>query len=314
MTVVRSPLKNPELELSIPEEVSLRFRPRQLDSIAQRNEADDEASITSEISLDLLAKGREHDEKVGRTCSSSWNPDGSDYSLDILLGNNIGDEHQSCKDDSAKESLMTSDYSLNIRLSKSHHSIKTTMSSSMLGTSQHSTDSISTFATTKTNKSTEVNLSEETGSMISASRVRKVSFLPRVRIHRVPNRKSMARAVRGLIWYDRADFKIIRQECFDTIELLQRGDLVNEDEGMCPLGLEYKTAQNYRERQRNKREVRQVVFDEQEFQRENSLNEPEWISRVSREQSRSCTKNALDAARKVEEGILQYLGLDDRYH
>jgi hypothetical protein len=59
--------------------------------------------------------------------------------------------------------------------------------------------------------------------------------------------------------------------------------------------------------------VRQVVFEEQQFQRENELPDPEWIARVSREQSQSCIQGALEIARKVEKDANTYLGLDDRY-
>jgi hypothetical protein len=124
----------------------------------------------------------------------------------------------------------------------------------------------------------------------------------------------MLRAERKYVWYDREELKTIRQECFETIHLIQDGGLIDEDEGMCSLGLEYKTAENYKSRQRNKRQVREVVFDEQEFQRENGLVEPEWIARVSMEQSTSSIQGALATAKAMQEDIMAYLGLDDQYH
>jgi hypothetical protein len=59
-------------------------------------------------------------------------------------------------------------------------------------------------------------------------------------------------------------------------------------------------------------EVRQCVFDEQQFQRENELPDPEWIARVSREQSKTCVDGALETARLVEQEVVQYLGVTNR--
>ena len=300
------------IEFSIPEEVSLRLKPRQVDTQPEEN---DDASITSDISLDFLARERE-EEKVAANLSSAsdgWNPDGSDYSLDVLLVSKENDDLSSS--DSAKESLMTSDYSLNIRLSRSQHSLKaqsnhvtkyTQSSSSIgLGASQHSMD---TFATFGTSKSAETDLGA--GDRKEESPKRKVSFFSRVRILRVTNRKDLNKSQVQRVWYSRDDFKEIRNECFETIKRMQAGDMVNEDDGFCTLGLEYKTKESYKSRQRNKMEVRQVVFEEQEFQRENQMPDPDWIARVSMEQSYECIGGAREKARKVQEEINEFLGLN----
>lgn len=311
-----------QMEISIPEEVSLRLKPRQIET--SNPDDDDDASITSEISLDFLAKEREG-ERAATTQSSasnaSWNPDSSDYSLDVLL--RPAEDGDRSASDSAKESLMTSDYSLNIRLSRSQHSLKasqhslkgTQSSSSIgLGASQHSFDTFATFGTTRTSKSADTELSEETEEKKEEAPQRKVSFFARVRIMRITNRKDLNKTQIKRVWYSRDEFKDIRKECFDTIKVMQDGDIVDEDEGFCTLGLEYKTKANYKARQRNKSEVRQVVFEEQTFQRENEMPDPDWIARVSREQSRICVEGACETARKVEEEIKEYLGLSDRYH
>ena len=336
MTVMHQ-LQGKKLEISIPEEVSLRLKPRLFEADTT-NEDEDEASITSEISLDFLAKGRENETTSGSQNSSDcWNPDGSDYTLDVLLSSK-DDEDRSLAD-SAKDSLMTSDYSLNIKLSKSQHSLKASMSSSRLtsdhlqniklsksqhsiktymsgglGASQHSLDSHATFASSRTNKSSEFDLASDLRDEPAAKEgTKKVSFHSRIRVHRVPNRSSMVRATRSRVWYDREDFKTIRQECFETIRAMQDGYILDEDDGLCSLGLEYKMEGNYKKRQRNKREVRQVVFDEQEFQREHEKVEPDWIARVSIEHSKSCIEGAIATAKKVEEDIRSFIGTCSRW-
>jgi hypothetical protein len=310
------------VEISIPEEVSLRLKPRQIDTSTDGD--DDDGSITSELSLDFLAKEREEEKATVSQSSSSngWNPECSDYSLDVLLRSKDEEEDGESVADSAKESLMTSDYSLNIRLSRSQHSLKTqsqhslkgTSSSSSigLGASQDSFDTIATFGTT-TNKSVDAGLTEEanTGKKTEAP-TRKVNFFARVRILRITNRKDLHKSQIQRVWYSRDEFKAIRGECFDTIKLMQDDEIVDEDEGFCTLGLEYKTKKNYKTRQRNKMEMRQVVFEEQEFQRENELPDAEWIARVSREQSATCVEGARDTGRKVEEEIREYSRLNDR--
>ena len=291
------------MEFSIPEEVSLRLRPREIEDVC-----DDDQSITSEISLDILEKERDegNDSSAPTSASSGWNPDSSDYSLDVLLRSK--DEEEQSASDSARDSLMTSDYSLNVRLSKSQHSLKSCNIAQTLGASHHSLD---TFATTKsTAKSVDTELTE-IGSQPTEA-VKKVAFFPRVRIQRVTNRKDLLKAQVKRVWYSRDEFANIRKECFDTIKVMQDGGVVDESEGYCSLGLEYKTTKNYKERQRNKMEVRQCVFDEQQFQKENELPDPEWIARVSREQSKSCVIGALEAAQLVEQEVVEYLGLTNR--
>ena len=336
MTVMHQ-LQSKKLEISIPEEVSLRLKPRLLEA-SEKQDDDDEASITSEISLDFLAKERETESALGGHDSSDcWNPDGSDYTLDVLLSSKDDDDRSVA--DSTKDSLMTSDYSLNIKLSKSQHSLKSSMPCSRLtsdhlqnlklsksqhsiktcmsgglGASQHSLDSHATFASSRTNKSSEFDLaSDQHDEPADKESPKKVSFHPRIRVHRVPNRSSMLRATRSRVWYDREDFKTIRQECFETIRAMQDGHVIDEDDGLCSLGLEYKMEGNYKKRQRNKREVRQVVFDEQEFQRENERMEPAWIARVSIEHSKSCIEVAIATAKKVEEDIKTFIGTPSRW-
>lgn len=320
-------LHSSSMEISIPEEVSLRLKPRQIDTTGDNTNDEDDASITSEISLDFLAKERE-EEKATTTQSSAsngWNPDSSDYSLDVLLRSK--EEEDQSGSDSAKDSLMTSDYSLNIRLSRSQHSLKAqsqhsprpgqSSSSVGLGASQHSFDTFATFGTTRTTKSAETDQLEIEDAKVEskeATPARKVSFFTRVRILRVTNRKDLNKHQIKRVWYSRDDFKQIRGECFETIKLMQNGDIVDEEKGLCTLGLEYKTKTNYKARQRNKAEVRQVVFEEQQFQRENEMPDADWIARVSREQSQDCIEGARETARKVEEDIKDYLGLKDRYH
>lgn len=288
------------IEITIPEEVSLRLKPRQIEEI------DDDASETSEISMELIAKERLEEQTVNQSsdASSSWNPDGSDYSLDLLRHSNDDDISAA---DSDRASLMTSDYSLNLKLSQSQHSLKSSQHAAIqlsCSASQHSIATSKSFA-----KSVDTDITDDETSTkppSSNSTGRKVNFYPRVRIMRVPNRCSLLKAQVKRVWYNRDEFKDIRQECYETIKMMQEGELVDEEEGFSARGLEYKTQAAYKARQRNKLEIRQVVFEEQQFQQEVGMPDPEWLARVSREQSRSCVEGALEMARRDEEAARAY--------
>ena len=98
-------------------------------------------------------------------------------------------------------------------------------------------------------------------------------------------------------------------ECFETIEMMSAGEILTEEdkEDFCYRGLEYKTKEAYKERQRNKREVRNAVLDEQEFQSESNMEDPEWLAKLSRDESRSCVRAAYLAAKQDEMEAHRYL-------
>jgi len=117
------------------------------------------------------------------------------------------------------------------KLSISQHSLITAACGS-LGASHHSLDSIATSSSVHSENSVEVH---GTNDEVISGATKKVSFRPRIKVHRVPNRSSMLRATRSRIWYDREEFRSIRQECFETIRAMQEGYVVSEEDGFCRL-------------------------------------------------------------------------------
>jgi hypothetical protein len=238
-------------------------------------ESCDDASVTSELSIDFIAKEQEKDRK-NRSSSSGWNPDGSDYSLNVLLSST--DDSSPSLSDSANESLLGSDYSLNVRLSTSKASLGSDCPRS------------SALKQPKTRTSQD----SRTAS--------KVKFYPRVRIQRVTNRKDLSKEQVKSVWYSRDEFKAIRRDCFDTIKLMtESGALLDDDTSVrCSRGLEYKTKMAYKERQKNKIEIRKVIFEEQGFQQENGMKDSAYLAELSREQSLSCVGAAIITAKRDE--------------
>lgn len=223
-----------------------------------------DSSLPSEISIDFLCRERENDRNNGSS-SSGWNPDDSDYSLNVLLHSKDEEQYQSSSANVAlNESLMGSKYSLDL----------------------------SQYASRKTTPKEESETDE---------RKSKVRFYHRVRIQRVTNRKHLSKEHSKKVWYSREEFKEIRNECFQTIKIMtDHEDIIEDEDEYCFRGLEYKTKEASKKRQRNKLEVRQAVLDEQEYQKENGMNDPEWISMLSIDESRTCKRDALERARQDE--------------
>mmetsp|Transcript_868 Transcript_868/g.1364 ORF Transcript_868/g.1364 Transcript_868/m.1364 type:complete len:313 (-) Transcript_868:97-1035(-) len=279
-------------------------------------------SISSELSLDLLLKDRNDDEDnddsklQSSSGSCRWNPDDSDYSLNVLLPPSREDSTDSIArkgDDSVvtKDSLLGSDYSLNKLRARPSKCGKLLDASS-----HHSTISVDTLDTEFSVRS-KLPESVELKKPKAKGRETLVSFYPRVRIQRVPPRKMIPRDQMHAVWYCRDEFHVIRQECFKTIRLMSDNEDENdethplfdeENNELSRRGLEYKTPKAYKRRQKQKKDVRNVVFDELEFQEEQGMNDPMWLAKLSREQSRACVEAAIEAAQEDERVANQYLG------
>jgi hypothetical protein len=269
----------------------------------------DEGSVSSDLSLDMLADERDEawDKQNGSSNNSKgWDPNGSDYSLNILLPANDGNDtrnhsnsidasnHSNGIDTSNHSTFSKSsmDYSLNITLPRAKKSSLASLKSAALP-EETETDS--------TDAASSPSLSSDQNDASFSAGSRKVHFYPRVRIQRIKNRSDLTSQHIADVWYSRDEFKEIRQECYDTILLITAGDDLNEYEyegGMelCSRGLEYKVPSLYKERQRNKSEVRSAIFEEQDFQYENDMDDPDYIANVSKELSQGCVSAAIAAA------------------
>jgi hypothetical protein len=259
-----------QIEITIPGRAELKLEAGETNSTL-------DASVSSEISLDAIAKYQNEERRRTSPGNSSWNPDESDYSLSVLLPCTGSPEEE------PKESLLGSDYSLDVKLS--------TRQSPPPPNAIHDSPSRSPAAPVPRKPR-------------GASKVR---FYPRVRIQRVTNRKNLDKQQVQDVWYSRDEFKAIRKECFDTIKLLKQCEVLEEEEGYCVRGLEYKTPDAYKERQHNKTEIRTVVFEEQDYQFENGMNDLSWIAKLSNDQSRSCVQAAIAVALQDATVAKEYL-------
>jgi hypothetical protein len=226
-----------------------------------------DTSVSSEISLDAIAKYQNEERRRTLPGNSSWSPDELDYSLSVLLPSNDSPEQE------PKESLLGSNYSLDIKLP-------------MADTTPPSPN---TTNESPSRNPAAVELKKPRGAS-------KVTFYPRVKIQRVTNRNNLKQKQIQDVWYSRDEFKAIRKECYDTIKLMKQSQILEEEAGLCVRGLEYKTPVAYKERLHNKAEIRTIVFEEQEYQFDNGMSDLDWISKLSQDQSRACVNAAIAVA------------------
>eukprot|EP00529_Nitzschia_sp_RCC80_P020541 CAMPEP_0113455922 /NCGR_PEP_ID=MMETSP0014_2-20120614/8622_1 /TAXON_ID=2857 /ORGANISM="Nitzschia sp." /LENGTH=408 /DNA_ID=CAMNT_0000347361 /DNA_START=127 /DNA_END=1353 /DNA_ORIENTATION=+ /assembly_acc=CAM_ASM_000159 len=395
-----------ELEVPLPDDL------RQLQQLQSQDngsgECPNDVSVSSDLSLDILSRkdnsstcdnedsslgdslgdiangavlaaaggsNKNDDDKNNQSTSSScrgWNPDDSDYSLNVLLPpSGSGGDNDSADGGAttvSKDSLFGSDYSLNklrsrtkkpgkvlthsLSISSTHSTVSMlSMSSSSSLDAFEGDGSNGSFAVPEdialgeasSSSSAQQKQKEQPRSILSSgkdwscskedgedatkkktkkrgSRRNKVKFYPRVKIQRVTPRKKLPKEQFGAVWYSRVEFTAIRQECFDTIRMMSDDDeiyegradeidpLYDEDENeLCRRGLEYKTPRAYKHRQRQKKDIRTVVFDEQDFQEESGMNDPEWLAKLSYDQSESCAKTAVTVAVEDERQARIYL-------
>ena len=264
---------------------------------------DDSISLSSEISLDLLAKPHNHHGSqsdqvaaAGESSSSSI-PEDLDYSLSVLLPTKEEEHEDDAENDGASSSsiLDQSDYSLKVDLSKEKKASpfsNLNMSRSSMSLDFH--NSRSTMASTET-----INR--------SAKKADKVKFNSRVHLKKVSNRKSLPKGELKARWYTRKEFKEIRQVCFDTLKLAKQNMPINEEEGFCVRGLEYKLKDAYKDRQANKANVRHLVFEEQDYQFDAGIFDPDMIAHISEDTSRFCVALAIEQGRIDAQEALEYL-------
>lgn len=257
------------MEITIPGRGELKLE-------AGETNSSSDASVSSEISLTAIAKYQNEERRRTSPANSSWCPDELDYSLSVLLPSNDSTEED------PKESLLGSDYSLDVKLSTKQHPSPTAVN----------------------DYPSRSPAAPELRKPKGASKVR---FYPRVRIQRVTNRKNLNKQEVRDVWYSRDEFKAIRKECYDTIKLMKQFEVLEEEEGYCVRGLEYKTPDAYKERQQNKAEIRTIVFEEQDYQFENGMSDFSWIAKLSEDQSHSCVKAAIAVALQDAKVAKEYL-------
>jgi hypothetical protein len=108
------------------------------------------------------------------------------------------------------------------------------------------------------------------------------------------------------IWYQEDDTKIILAMAKVTVKMMMKGEPC-DDEDYCSRGLEGKTPAGSKRRQKNKMKVRKALLDEQDIQREEGVNDPEYLAQVSRKNSEDIIQQAHSQGLRDEQEALAYL-------
>eukprot|EP00934_Nitzschia_sp_Nitz4_P000210 Nitzschia sp. Nitz4//scaffold131_size63436//57142//57778//NITZ4_006285-RA/size63436-snap-gene-0.52-mRNA-1//-1//CDS//3329535298//210//frame0 len=115
------------------------------------------------------------------------------------------------------------------------------------------------------------------------------------------------------MWVTTEDFMTTKREYVAVVRQMMKtiGEF-QETEDCCPRGLEFKTKAGAKERKRIKRQACQAVLDEQYIQREEGLEDPEFLSDVYREMSGPSALQALNRGLKDQKAMLELLGDEER--
>lgn len=108
------------------------------------------------------------------------------------------------------------------------------------------------------------------------------------------------------IWYQEYDTKIILAMAKVTVKMMMKGEPCDDDD-YCSRGLEGKTPTGSKRRQKNKMKVRKALLEEQDIQREEGVNDPEYLGQVSRKYSEDIVQQAHSQGLRDEQEAMAYL-------
>jgi hypothetical protein len=114
-------------------------------------------------------------------------------------------------------------------------------------------------------------------------RGRSVSFNPILRFKPVKHINDYSDRDCCSIWLMEEELEDIFDHCVETVKMMVRGELLLEDEGYCPRGLEFKTPAGARARKESKALAMKLVLDEQDRQVRRGIYDPELIATMYRD-------------------------------
>jgi hypothetical protein len=110
-----------------------------------------------------------------------------------------------------------------------------------------------------------------------------VTFNRRVRFKNIRHIDDFSDREYFATWYVEEDLEAIFNHCVETVTKMVHGEVVLEEEGFSPRGLEYKTPTGSKERRQSKDRGLHIVLEEQESQRLSGIRDPERIAKLYRE-------------------------------
>ena len=136
--------------------------------------------------------------------------------------------------------------------------------------------------------------------------VKKVHWYHKVEKKRHHRLQDLTPEEKESVWYTENDTKIILAMAKVTVKMMMKGEHC-DDVDYCSRGLEGKTPVGSKRRQKNKLRVRKSLLEEQEIQRDEGVNDPEYLSQVSIKYSADVVQHAHNVAVEDERVIQDYL-------
>jgi hypothetical protein len=133
-------------------------------------------------------------------------------------------------------------------------------------------------------------------------------FCSGVESHEITHQSDMDDNERKLIWYRPSDYKRIRKESQETVKMIRNGDLLQDNDIQCVLGLDGETHSYARQHSLHKMMVQDLVYCEQARQRVCGIKDPEFLAEKIRDLNYRCRHAAfvagLRADRRERRGII----------
>ena len=120
-----------------------------------------------------------------------------------------------------------------------------------------------------------------------------VTFHDQVIVHPHIHIDDMSEVEIALTWYDEDDLDLIKRDLLETIRMMAEGITFPEDDKFTSRGLEYRTPNGARMRQRNKNHSYDIVLEEQYCQWKRGICDEERLAKVYRD----CADHSANVAR-----------------
>eukprot|EP00934_Nitzschia_sp_Nitz4_P003202 Nitzschia sp. Nitz4//scaffold106_size73319//19329//19883//NITZ4_005730-RA/size73319-processed-gene-0.66-mRNA-1//-1//CDS//3329532502//3192//frame0 len=107
----------------------------------------------------------------------------------------------------------------------------------------------------------------------------RVTFAKRVRIKKIRSYTLYSDQERDAVWYDEEEYAEIKKRCLQSIRMMMRGDMPENDE-FCSRGLEVRTKNNARARKELRLKASCLVLEEQDIQMDMGITDDERIREI----------------------------------
>ena len=143
--------------------------------------------------------------------------------------------------------------------------------------------------------------------MQNKRRARTVSFLPSVRIRQTIRINDYTDDEIASAWYDETELDTVISDIKTTLLLIEEEGVAaaNSDPERCTRGLESYTPEGQRLKERSRMKAKDAVLDEQEFQDETGIFDPELLADLYYERTRWSEARARVMGRSDEEAVRQ---------